>query len=231
MVGASGAAAGPSLLETMIEVASGPGRRAALPRPVGTPRRAYVSRCGPTAPACAVPIGPPYLVQAPALISASSCRRSFLARGLLASHFLLRSFIGSSSSPASQQVKTASAGQNSLVNIHHVSCNLVTQFTVAVGTAIARRPPHGSRRAELPHRAPDRRAPCRADHRRACGTRLRPFLAICPHHEDGLRAGLGSGLKDLPSTKPVSGASPAFATPGARRARRTCCSQGSGQQF
>ncbi len=125
MVGASGAAAGPSLLETMIEVASGPGRRAALPRPVGTPRRAYVSRCGPTAPACAVPIGPPYLVQAPALISASSCRRSFLARGLLASHFLLRSFIGSSSSPASQQVKTASASQNSLVNIHHVSCNLV----------------------------------------------------------------------------------------------------------
>src|SRR5205807_2009942 len=32
-------------------------------------------------------------------------------------------------------------------------CNIVQRVAVAVGTAVARRPPHGSRRAELPHRA------------------------------------------------------------------------------
>ena len=36
---------------------------------------------------------------------------------------------------------------------NHLRCNVQSWCMVAVGTAVARRPPHGSRRAELPHRA------------------------------------------------------------------------------
>ena len=60
---------------------------------------------------------------------------------------------------------------------------------VAVGTAVARRPPHGSRRAELPHRA----------------------LAL----DHDAQAGLGVGVTDTRSGKPARGEAghPLFADP------------------
>src|SRR5579862_3849445 len=69
-------------------------------------------------------------------------------------------------------------------------CNVQPLQMVAVGTAVARRPPHGSRRAELPHRAlasdqtcddcssrAARTGSCRRSSRLPCGG---PYSALCP---------------------------------------------------